>query len=115
MHDKVLGFIRETLLHENILDSLSIDLEEAEVRLNLLQPSPDYHQYPDPELLLTFLGVHEIAVRPVGTLKRGVQTIMGMECTSEEGLYRTMITVGDSEAARWSVSLTFSDLRYKRS
>jgi hypothetical protein len=115
MHDKVLGFIRETLLHENLVDSLCVALVDGEVRLNLLQPNQDYYQYPDPELLLTFSGVQEFSSRLVAPCERRGETVLGIECTLEGGLYRAIITVGDPTAVSWSIQLIFTDIRYRRS
>ena len=115
MHEKVLGFIRETLLHENLVNSLSIDLLAGEVRLNLLQPNPNYLEYPDPELLLTFSGVRELSARAVGLGDRYNEEVLGIECTAIGGVYRAVITVGNPGSASWSIRLVFADLRYKRS
>lgn len=112
MHDKVLGFIRETLLHENIVDRLSVDLSLGEVRLNLLQPNPDY--YPDPELLLTFGGVREFLVRDVGSGDRYGDELLGIDCAAEQDVYCAVITVGNAGSASWWIHLVFADLRYKR-
>lgn len=114
MHDKVLGFIRETLLHENLVDSLLVDLRASEVRLNLLQPNPDYQEYPDPELLLTFTGVREFSARDVGSGDRVYEEVLGIECTAEGGTYQAVITVGQRGSASWSIRLVFADLRYRR-
>jgi hypothetical protein len=113
--DKVLGFIRETLLHENLVDSLSVSLADGEVRFNLIQPNQDHHQYPDPELLLTFSGVQESSVRSGASCERRGETVLGIECIIEGRLYRAIITVGDSSAVSWSIEVIFADLRYRRS
>lgn len=117
MHDKVLGFIRETLLHENLFDSLAVDLLAGEVRLNLLQPNPHFLQYPDPELLLTFSGVREFLLRNLGPGDSYGEDLLGFECSAEGDLYRAEISIGHSGASRasWAIRLTFTDLRYKRS
>src|SRR5262245_54966786 len=115
MHDKVLGFIRETLLQENLFDSLAVDLLAGEVRLNLLQPNPHFNQYPDPELLLTFSGVREFLLRDLGTGDSYGEVLLGFECTAEGSLYRADIAIGHPEAASWSIRLIFTDLRSKRS
>ena len=115
MHDNVLGFIRETLLHENLVDSLSVDLLAGEVRLNLLQPNPDFHEYPDPELWLTFTGVREFSARNVGSDDRFGMDVLGIECTTDGDVYQAIFTVGDPGSASWSIRLAFADLRYKRS
>jgi hypothetical protein len=115
MQNKILGFIRETLLHENLVEGLSVDLLAGEVRLNLLQPNPDYHEYPDPELLLTFSGVREFSARDVGPGGRYGEDVLGIECTAEGTLYQAVITVGHPGSASWSIRLVFAGLCYKRS
>lgn len=115
MHDKVLGFIRETLLHENLVDYLSVDLLAGEVRLNLLQPNPHYNEYPDPELLLTFAGIHLFSAHDIGSGCRHGEVVLGIECNAEGLVYDAVITVGSPGSVNWSIRVVFTDLRYKRS
>ena len=64
MADKVLAIVRETMLHENTLESLSFRPVAGEVLLALLQPD-DRFQYPEHELLLTFSGLRSFIVEGV--------------------------------------------------
>src|SRR5580658_7717410 len=65
MHDKVLGFLRETMLHENEVESLSVGLATGQIKLTLLQPNEE-SSWPDHELILTFSGVREVSARSAG-------------------------------------------------
>ena len=112
-HDKVRGFIHETLLHENLIESVAFDPSSGSVRLNLLQPGRDSRVYPDPELLLTFSGVRDFAAHRSAPSEDRGETISGIDCTIKDGLYRAAIAVGEAGVEVWTIELTFADLRYK--
>jgi len=112
MHYKVLGIIRETMLHENLVENLSVDLLAGEVILTLSQPDGSY---PDPELLLTFMGVHEVTATDVGCGDAYQNQVLRIDCNPHEGLYQAKITVGYEKNIHWLLRLVFTDIEYKRS
>jgi len=115
MADKVLAIIRETMLHENTLESLSFRPESGEVRLALLQPD-DRFQYPEHELQLTFSGLRSLHIEGVDVKESGGgEEVLGIECHSIIGSYEAKVSLGDRGTPRWVVHLTFADLRYQRS
>ena len=114
MHDKVLGFVRETLLHENLFDSLSVDLPRGVVELTLLQPGSNGASWPDPRLVLTFSGVRDLSARQLEPWGPDGEEVLGIDCHAEAGRYNAVITLGRPGAASWSVRLVFDDLRYQR-
>jgi hypothetical protein len=114
MHDRVLGFLRETMLHENEVEDLSIDFAKGQIRLRLLQPDEKL-SWPDHELTLTFSGVREFSARSAGHTEQQTFTLLDMECrNAKPGEYRVTISVGESEASSWSLFLSFADLHYQR-
>ena len=113
MADKVLAIIRETMLHENTLESISFRSGTGEVLLALLQPD-DRFQYPEHELLLTFSGLRSFSVEGVEG-SGGGEEVLGIECNSTMGIYEAKVSLGDRGAPRWVIRLTFADLRYQRS
>ena len=61
MHDKVLAMIRETLLHENTVERIEVNLPVGEVLLDLVQTN-EKTAWPDHRLRgSTFSGVEEFS------------------------------------------------------
>jgi hypothetical protein len=112
MHDKVLGIIRETLLHENTFEEIAVRLDGREVLMRFTQPN-ETSAWPDHELLLTFSGVHEFSASRTGQEVRW-QTLLGIECAADGGVYRAEVRVGDEEASAWILRLEFEGLSYRR-
>jgi hypothetical protein len=113
MVDKVLGIIRETLLHENTVEGLSFNPTAGEVVLSLLQPDERY-QYPDHELVLTFSGVRSLSIGRSGGEVGGAE-VLGIECVNEGGLYVAKVSIGETGSAAWELQMAFTGLRYDRS
>ncbi|MDB5351129.1 MAG: hypothetical protein JWN86_2376 [Planctomycetota bacterium] len=114
MTDKVMAIVRATLLHENTVKEVSISPGSGDVHLSLLQPN-DRFQYPDYRLVLTFSAVRSFAIEDVrGEEDRGV-TVLGIECTAEQGVYKVEFLVGDMGVVRWVMRLVFVESRYQRS
>jgi len=114
MHDKILGFLRETMLHENEVESLSVDLATGHVKLALLQPD-EKSSWPDHELILTFSGVRELSAGSTGSIGHQRSELLGIEyLDADQGNYRVMISVGETGTASWSLILAFTDLHYQR-
>jgi hypothetical protein len=112
MADKVLAIVRETMLHENTLESFSFRPATGEVLLALLQPD-DRFQYPEHELLLTFSGLKSFIIE--GAEGRGIgEEVLGIECEAATGGYEAKVSLGDRGTPRWLIRLTFADLRYQR-
>lgn len=115
MHDRVMGFLRETLLHENLFGHLSVRLIEGVVKLRLIQPHPTINMFPDPELVLTFSGVRECSAARSGAGEPGGEDLLGIECTVAEGAYTAVAEFGRAGGqAEWSVRIVFAGLRYRR-
>ena len=113
MADKVRAIIRETMLHENTLESFSFRPAASEVLLALLQPD-DRFRYPEHELLLIFSGLKSFTVDGAEGSDGGEEAL-GIECESTIGGYKAKVSLGDRGATRWFIRLTFADLRYQRS
>ncbi len=114
MADKVLAIVRETMLHENALESFSFRPAAGEVLLALLQPD-DRFQYPKHELQLTFSGLRSFIVEGVEGSGGGGEEVLGIECEATMGYYEAKVSLGDRGAPRWRIRLSFTDLRYQRS
>ncbi|WP_422929082.1 hypothetical protein [Singulisphaera sp. PoT] len=112
MADKVLAIIRETMLHENILESMEFRPGTGEVVLRITQIN-DRSAWPDYELTLTFSEVRTFTVTRSGSFDRLGDEILSFECRAESGYYEAMIGVGVG-FAEWSVQMTFNGLRYQR-
>lgn len=113
MTDPVLNIIRETLLHENTVESLVVCLATGEVILPLLQPDERF-AYPEHALSLTFSGVESLGIER-DNVESGGEEVLGIECRLEEGHYRAEVTIGRPETPAWALRLVFSGLRYQRS
>ncbi|MBI5761609.1 MAG: hypothetical protein HZA46_24120 [Planctomycetales bacterium] len=114
MHDKVLNFFRRTLLHENTLEDIWIRLDRREVRIVFCQPHERY-QYPDRELVLTFLGVSELTIAGPGTDDESEEMLIGIECVVSQGRYRADISFGFEGRTTWTIRMEFTDLFFVRS
>src|SRR5688572_12959047 len=114
MHDKVLGIIRETLLHENEVDQLSFDFRQGNAVLHMRQPRADYG-YPDHDLELHFTGIREFQILPATADLSCGGCLLGVECLRKEDSYHAVVAVGSAgRPATWTLHLAFTDLSYKR-
>jgi len=113
MVDKVLAIVRETMLHENTLESLSFRPGTGELFLALLQPDERF-SYPEHELLLTFTGLKAFFVEGKEDSGMG-EDVLGIECESTVGGYEAKVRLGNRGVACWMIRVTFTDLRYRRS
>ncbi len=112
MHDKVLGIIRETLLHENTVEDIAVRLGSGEVLMTFWQPNEKY-SWPDHELRLTFSGVREFAASGTGQEVRS-ETLLAIECVRDGDGYLAEIQIGSGDVTAWGLRLAFNDLHYKR-
>ena len=114
MHDKVLSIIRETLLHENTIEGVSVDVCGRSVRISFAQPDESY-QYPDHELTLTFHCIKEFEVQTEFEQDTPFQELLGIECQRTEDFYSAQVTLGRAgESQKCQLKLTFEDLTYER-
>jgi hypothetical protein len=112
MHDKVLGIIRETLLHENTVEDIAVRLSDGQVVITFSQPNEE-SSWPDHELRLTFDGVREFIASATGHETRWT-TLLGIECGRDANDYQAEISIGEAGATEWVLRLRFGDLRFKR-
>ena len=114
MHDKVQNIIRETLLHENTIQRIWIDVDQSVVKIEFTQPN-EHYQYPDHELTLVFHNIKELVIQIENQPIAPFQELLGIECQRTENVYSATMKFGQTnKSLTRQLKIVFEDLTYQR-
>jgi hypothetical protein len=111
--DKVLNMVRETMLHENVLERFTFECHGRQATLEFWQPDPQ-QAWPDIYLDLTFSGVVSLSLDTAHDRSDFAGDVVSFTCERSGDLYSAHITTRAAPSGDCQLRLTFSDLHYDR-
>ena len=111
-HDKVLNMVRETMLHENVLERFAFECNERQATFEFWQPDPQ-QAWPDIYLELKFSGVQSLSLDAAPDGSDFAGDVVSFTCERAGDLYSARITTR-GPSGDCHLRLTFSDLYYDR-
>jgi len=112
-HDKVLNIVRQTMLHENVLERFAFECHRREAIFEFWQPDPQ-QAWPDIYLELTFSGVRSLSLDTPPDCPDFAGEVVSFTCEWSGDLYSAHITTRATPSGDCHLRLIFSDLHYDR-